>query len=409
VNRSHVEPAIELLSSTIDELHERLGDRELGQLYGQLARAQSLHEEPAAALAAADLGLAHAGRAHDAEVVADTLISKATALAGLGRVIEAVALLRGAIDLAERSGFDRIDLRARNNLAGFIAVDDPREGREMLRIGLERARRLGEAGWVAALTLINALGSFWLGEWDQVLADIEAAEEESGEVVRGGLLLVVRSWVQAARGDIEAAQASIAAASRQTEGQSSPTAHAYIHVYSPAWIALCEGRFDDAYAGGLTAARESWEVIEESSVVGGVAAALAANTDVLDEISTLLSNSGFAALHFEALQAELEAARLGLSGRIPEAGLAFSAAADIVRRLGYTVELALLTVARATLIRPPDAATTAAVAEARQILTRLGAAALLKLLDDAVAGSGSVPSRGAAAPASSSVQSPAST
>jgi class 3 adenylate cyclase/tetratricopeptide (TPR) repeat protein len=408
VNRSHVEPAIELLSSTIDELHERLGDRELGQLYGQLARARSLYDDPAAALATADLGLAHAGRAHDPEMIADTLISKATALAGLGRVIEAVALLRGAIDLAERSSFGRIDLRARNNLAGFVAVNDPREAGEMLRIGLERARRLGEAGWVAALTVMNVFGSFWLGEWDELLADIEEAQGESSEVVRGSFLGVVRAWVQAARGDAKGALASVADASRQTEGESSPTGHAYIHVYSPAWIALCEGRFDDAYAGGLTAARESWEVIEESAVVGGVAAALAANTDVLDEISALLSNSGFAALHFEALQAELEAARHALAGRIPEAGLAFSTAADMVRRLGYTVELALLTVARATLIRPPDAATTAAVAEARQILTRLGAAALLKLLDDAVAGSGSVPSRGAVA-GSSPLQSPAST
>ena len=61
----------------------------------------------------------------------------------------------------------------------------------------------------------------------------------------------------------------------------------------------------------------------------------------------------------------------------------------MVRRLGYVVELALLTVTRATLIRPPDAATTAAIAEAREILTGLGAVSLLKLLDDAVAGGAS--------------------
>jgi hypothetical protein len=60
----------------------------------------------------------------------------------------------------------------------------------------------------------------------------------------------------------------------------------------------------------------------------------------------------------------------------------------MVRRLGYTVELALLTIARATLIRPPDPATTEAVAEAREILTGLGAVPLLKLLDDAAAGPG---------------------
>ncbi|HLY14975.1 MAG TPA: hypothetical protein VKR24_11550, partial [Candidatus Limnocylindrales bacterium] len=407
VNRAHVEPAIELLSSTIEELRGRVGDRELGQLYGQLARAQSLHDEPAAALVAADLGLAHAGRAHDAEVVADTLISKATALAGLGRVIEAVALLRGAIDLAERSGFGRIDLRARNNLSGFISVNDPREAREMLRIGLERARRLGEAGWVAALTLINAFGSFWLGEWDQLLRDIEQAEEESSEVVRGSLLVVVRSWVQAARGDFEAAEASVADANRQTEGQSSPTSHAYVRVYTPAWIALCAGRFDDASAGALTAARGSWEVIEESAVVCSVAAAAAGNPDVLEEIAQLLTNSGFSAVHFDALNAGFEASRLAIGGRIPEAGLAYSTSAELLRRLGYRVELALLAIARAQLIRPPDPATTDAVAEAREILTGLGALPLLKLLDDAVAGT-AVPAKGAVT-RPSSVGSPAST
>ena len=318
VNRSHVEPAIELLSSTIDELGERIGDRELGQLYGQLARAQSLHGEPAAALAAADLALAHAGRAHDAEVIADTLISKATALAGLGRVIEAVALLRGAIDLAERSSLGRIDLRARNNLSGFVAVKNPGEAREMLRIGLERARRLGEGGWVAALTLINAFGSFWLGEWDQLLVDIEKAGEETTEVVRGGLLLLVRSWVLAARGDAEGAKEAVEDATRQIEGQSSPTGHAYTRLYTPAWIALCEGRFADAHADALAAARESWEVIEELSLVSGVAAALAGNREGVEEIARRIADTGFAALHFDALGVTFEASRLGMDGRIAE-------------------------------------------------------------------------------------------
>ena len=57
-------------------------------------------------------------------------------------------------------------------------------------------------------------------------------------------------------------------------------------------------------------------------------------------------------------------------------------------------------------------ATLAAIDEAREIFTRIGAVSLLKLLDDAVAGSSSPPASGHARGASaesSSVTSPAST
>ena len=386
VNRAHVEPAIALLSEAIEELRERVGDRELGALHAQLARALSLHEEPTAALRAADAALEYAGRARDPEVIADTLISKATALAGMGRVFEAVALLRGAIDLAERLGFGRTDLRARNNLAGFVAIDDPAAARELLNIGLERARRLGEGGWASALTLIHVFISFWLGQWDELLADIEKAEQQDNEVVRGGLLVTVRSWVLAARGDAEGARQALAEGARQSEGASNPTADAYTKMYAPAWLALCEGRFPEAHAGALAAMHQSWEVLEESSWVAGFGAAMAGDLEGLARTAQPLVDAGVSGLHIEAIEAQLEAYRLALEGRGPEAGLLFSSAAEMLRRLGSVLELALLAVARATLIRPADAATLAAVSEAREILTRLGAVSLLALLDAAVGG-----------------------
>ena len=73
----------------------------------------------------------------------------------------------------------------------------------------------------------------------------------------------------------------------------------------------------------------------------------------------------------------------------------------MLRRLGQLPELALLAVARATLVRPADSVTLAAIDEAREIFTRIGAFPLLKLLDDAVAGSaaeaGSAAATGSAA------------
>ena len=115
------------------------------------------------------------------------------------------------------------------------------------------------------------------------------------------------------------------------------------------------------------------------------------------ETAQPLEDAGVSGLHIEAIEAQLEAYRLALEGRGPEAGLLFSSAAEMLRRLGSVLELALLAVARATLIRPADAATLAAVSEAREILTRLGAVPLLALLDAAVGGGGVAAGAGSAA------------
>jgi hypothetical protein len=157
-------------------------------------------------------------------------------------------------------------------------------------------------------------------------------------------------------------------------------------MYAPAWLALCEGRFAEAHTGALAAMHQSWEVLEESSWVAGFGAAMAGDLEGLARTAQPLVGAGVSGLHIEAIEAQLEAYRLALEGRGPEAGLLFSSAAEMLRRLDSVLELALLAVARATLIRPADAATLAAVSEAREILTRLGAVPLLALLDAAVGG-----------------------
>ncbi len=400
VNRSFVEQAIVLIRAALDEVGDKVGDRELGALHAQLARALSLHEETAEAVMAADIALTHAGRARDAEVIAETLISKATALAGLGRLYESVALNWGAINMAERMGFARTDLRARNNLSGFLAIDDPQEAHAMLLVGLERARRLGEPGWFSALTTIDGLITFWIGDWDTALAEIDEAVGASG-VVLAGMLALVSSWIQAARGDLQDAREAMVEAQRQTEGTTNPTAEAYARMYSPAWLALCEGRFGDAASDAYACVLATWEILEEGTVVGAAAAALDGDLAALERIAAEFVKVTASGLHFEAINAELEAYRLALAGELAEAGQRFAAGAGLLRRLGYEVELALFAIVRATLLQPLDAPTMAAVAEAREILGRLGAEALLKLLDDAVAGRGSPAEtgpRGAARP-----------
>ncbi len=389
VNIDNVEQAIGVLNDAIGEVHDQVGDRELGALYSQLARAYSLHGEAAAGIVAGDTALAHAGAVGDAAVIADTLISKATALAGVHRTYEAVALLRGAIDLSERLGFGVQELRARNNVAGFVASDDPAAARELIRVGFDGSRRLGESGWLSALSVIYVVIGFWLGEWDETLEIIDEADQPRGGKVRGELLALIRSWVLAGRADAEQAWAAHAEAVRWSEGTSNPTGAAYVVHYGPAWFAFCEGRFADAYQGMYEATATSWELAEEAPWIAGLAAALAGDRDGVEATRQQLAAGSISDLHSEVAMTEFEAYRLALDGRLGEAGLLFISAADSLRRLGYRVELALLAVVRATLVRPFDAATAAAVDEARKILASLGAVALLKLLEDAAAGAGS--------------------
>ena len=348
VNRQRIEPALDLLNAALAELKDRVGDRELGALYAQLGRAYSLHEDQELALQATDAALDHAGRARDARVIADTLISKATALAGTGRLYESTAILRGALDLADRNGFVTTGLRARNNLSGFVSGDDPAEARELLRVGVEQARRIGDEGWAFALFQIDLFISFWLGRWDDILAEIEASAQRTNVEDERGALDTIRSWILSARGDTEGARRAIAAGARPAAETTNPTGIAYTTKISPAWLALTEGRFAEVYDLAVSSAALSWETLDDVAFLGGTAAALLGDQARVTEIRRIYIAGGLANLQSEAILGGLEAASLALDGRLAEAGIAFAAPTEINRRAGMVVQFCLATIARAT-------------------------------------------------------------
>ncbi len=413
VNGTFNEPAIALLTKAIDEVREHVGDRELGALHAELARAYSLHGEPGPGREAADAALEYAGRARDAIVIANALISKSTCLANDNRWYEAVALLRGALDLAERRGLTGTNLRARNNLAGFVAADDPTEARQLLEDGIALARRFGEGGWEFALSRFLVVVKFGLGEWDGALANIDAVEprDPPDDMIAG--YEIMRGQILAARGDFDGTRAAYAEAIRTTAGSSNPTTVSYVADMAPAWLAFCEGRHADAYAGAIAAAAASWETIDDSGGLAARAAALLGDIDGIRTAIRLVSEGMGPSLRLDSLLSELDACRLAMEGQPAEAALLFTSSAAINRRIGYTLDLGIAAIVRATLIQPPDTGTLAAIDEAREIFIRIGAVALLKLLDDAVAGAsaGSALARSprASTAGSSSIESPAPT
>ena len=95
------------------------------------------------------------------------LTTRGGALPALGRLDEAVALLRGAIALADESGHIDHGLRARNNLLAS-AFDDMPIGAQLpvLDESVDIARRFGMAGHLALSLHARADTRFTLGLWD---------------------------------------------------------------------------------------------------------------------------------------------------------------------------------------------------------------------------------------------------
>ena len=112
-----------------------------------------LHEEPARAVEVADRTLVVAERADLVGLVADTLVTKGTALGYLARPYEGQGAMEAGLHLAERRGLAVTALRARVNLGVFLELDDPRAGLENNRVGLAEARRLGQRAY--ALTFLT--------------------------------------------------------------------------------------------------------------------------------------------------------------------------------------------------------------------------------------------------------------
>lgn len=101
---------------------------------------------------------------HDTQL--HTLITKGTALAWMGRRIEALTLLRGAAIEAQKRGFLRMEGRALNNLSSILATRNQRESLIVAEQLLQLANRAGEFGWI--VRAINDVASQYIavGRYD---------------------------------------------------------------------------------------------------------------------------------------------------------------------------------------------------------------------------------------------------
>ena len=376
------EQAIAVLAPAADEFSDLGLDPGFVALLGQLARAHMLGEASEEAIAVADRALAAAERADLRALVADTLVTKGTALANLGRAYEGLTEIEGGLRLAERNGLAVTALRARLNLGAYMAEADRRAALDNDRVALAEARRQGQRRLALVLLGNAAEDAAWTADWDWALAQLEeplAGElEPEDRVLLLGMNLRFHAW----RGDPSDA---LLAEIERFAGDLSDIATLLLREVARADLALARGDLDDAAAtyrraAGLTAgnAPTALALAARAALLAREGRAAALDLEAFDATG----------IHGPSIEARRTSIRAGLAALDDRAAEALALYADAIRRfadLGVPVEQALTAIEMATLLDPSDPGVRAAAAAARDILVRVGARPFIARLDAALA------------------------
>jgi class 3 adenylate cyclase/tetratricopeptide (TPR) repeat protein len=379
--------SIDLVRSALDELigdDTLRDDPSLVELMASLARAYLLDGRLKESMDWADRALEAAERLHLEPIVAGTLVTKGASLLEAGRTAEGMGLLRAALAMSEEQGLVVPALRARSGLTVALLTDDPRAAFEMADVGLTNARRFGYRDMAIRLASNWAGAALDIGEWDAVLAT--AAELDRSDlpipdrVDLGSMAALIKSW----RGDPVAA-GQFRALDALMPDAPDPLATAVL-LSRRSMAALAEGRPREALelAEATTVVLRPTRVatmILETAVQTARAALWADDRDrlrrALDEIKASAGHGRW----LRAMIATLNAGVSGQAGNLDDAAEQYGEAAAEWQTLDVPLQLALCQL-EASWFLPRTIPQSEAAAEARSVLTGLGATSLLARLED---------------------------
>jgi class 3 adenylate cyclase len=393
-----IEPALALLSEAAARLADLGDDAGLARLNGQLARAYFLHDEDRKALAVADQVLESAERSGQVDVIADTLVTRGSALVSLGRRYEGIGAIEAGRSIAAAHSFHPTVGRALNNLASFLYDIDPRAGLAAAREGIALARRLG----IRSFQLLdNSFGeAVRTGEWDWAAVELERVLGEDLDPLTRAVALSDLISLRAARGEPTAA---LLAELEDLPEAESDTAKTSGLAWARAWIAFFEGRYETVRTEAHRAAELFSQNAGEGFLLGARAALLSLQPIAARQDLTQVERTGRRGRAMDADRGTIEAGLAALDGNRDEALATYRESLRAWRDLGLVWDEALCAIDMATLLDPGEPEVKAAAEAARRILSRLGTRPLLDRLDAAMArGSGGAaghPNRAAAAEA----------
>ena len=191
--------AVALLEPAVVEFADLGDDPALVALHSQLARACFFTGDDRRAVEMADRALEVAEHGDLVGLLADTLVTKGTALVNLGRIREGLGVIETGERLARSAGLVSTLLRGLNNRGVSQGEIDPAANLAAQDEGLALARRMGLRYWTFGFSGSVGLGYFRFGDWDraaavftEALADDLTPEDRLGILVNVALVPTLR-------------------------------------------------------------------------------------------------------------------------------------------------------------------------------------------------------------------------
>ena len=374
--------ANEVLEPATAEFADLGDDPALALLFGQRARVGFFSGDNRRAIEMADRALEVAEREGLTALLADTLISKGSALSNLGRVQEGVGVIEIGERIATSAGLTATLLRGLNNRSVSLGEIDPTAAIEASAAGLAEARRVGLRFWVLGFSVGVGYAALMLGDWDRAEAALsEALADDPDPEDR---LSVLSNFVllRAYRGDD--VSTLLAELTRLTEATMDPVLVSSLHEARGA-AALASGRLSEAYAEKMTAAEVGGVNITTHWAQAARAALWAGDTTGANTALETLEAAGFRVPTAEARTVTI---RAGLAAAVGDEAAAIRLYRDALRHwrdLRIEFEEALCGMDMAILLEPSNPDVRAAADSARSFLIRVHATPLLDRLEAAIA------------------------
>jgi tetratricopeptide (TPR) repeat protein len=375
--------AIAILEDAQRELKGMEADPAYVALIGQLARAYFLHGEQRKALDWAETTLAAAGPLNLLPVIVDTLITKGSAIGdAANRQQEGLAEVMGALAMAQAHGLVALEFRARNNIAAWHIIDDPRIRLATARAGLELARKLGQREWELNLGGHGIDAAFVTGEWDWALGLFAELDHEDAPLESRISAILQVAKIKAYRGDTTAESSRMEMIESTVASWTNPQWAATLPVIQSS-IAFADGDLEASYRHAMRAAETArGDLI--ASALSYICAARAAvwlrDRERSHEAVRMLDSLPLHGAWLEATRQEFRAGLLALDGNLEDALAAYAEAAKSFREMELPLCIGMCQLEVATLIGPDHPAARAAAEEAKEIFTRLGSPPMLERL-----------------------------
>jgi len=376
LNAYRTPEALEVLEPLDGELAELRSEPAVIALGGQLARACFFSEQDHRAVEVAERVLEAAERANLVEVIADTLITKGSALANLGRGYEAVGTIRMGLGLAQAHGLNELSLRGFVNLSGVESALDPRAGLETARAGLALANRLGRHPYASLVVNFSEV-ALRVGDWQAALDASTRALERSLDLVDWFQLRGTQFQAAAMRGQGDEAglrEVESAAAKLGSEAEVSV-------MGLKGWQAFL--------SGDVAASLEHWTAFARASILNAPdAATMAARSALMlgdltraREAVQIQIDTGLHGPALETIRRELRAGLLVLENRPAEALPIYREVLRSLREMGLRLDETLAAIEMRALLGPDQPDVQAAVSRAREFLEQVGGSPLLAFLE----------------------------